>query len=224
MVEGAQEGQLGVSREDYLADIYRIQTSGQSVSTGEVAQRLGVSAASTSAMFKRLGQEGLVDYKSYGGVHLTPKGERAAAYIVRRHRLLERFLVDVLGIGWEKVDEYADRMEHGVPDEVLSAMERLLGEPDTCPHGYPIPDGGLVTLVAGELLETLDAGERAVVRRVDESDPELLRYLSDRGLIPGVQVEVLERNEVDGTRVLRVGSETMVIGQRIAQVLTVDRG
>ncbi len=215
---------LSTSREDYLADIYRIQAAGQNVNTGEVAQRLGVSAASTSAMFKRLAQEGLVHYESYSGVWLTKEGERAASRIVRRHRVIERFLTDILGIGWDRVDGFANLMEHALPDEVLEAIERLLGDPDTCPHGYPIPNrSGETAAPAGHSAEMLAAGERAVIRRVDESDPGLLRHLRERGLVPGTRIRVQELNPIDGTRTLSAGERTLVVGQRIVRALFVDR-
>ncbi len=225
MVESPERNApLSASREDYLADIYRIQAVGQSVNTGEVAQRLGVSAASTSAMFKRLAQEGLVHYESYNGVWLTKNGERAASHIVRRHRVIERFLTDMLGIGWERVDEFANRMEHAFPDEVVEAIERLLGDPDTCPHGYPIPGlDGETAALAGLPAETLAAGDHAVIRRVDETDPELLLHLRERGLMPGKAIAVVAVNQVDGTRTLRTGDGTLVVGQRIARSLFVDR-
>lgn len=224
MADTGKGASMSISREDYLADIYRIQAIGLSVNTGDVAQRLGVSPASTSTMFKRLAEEGLVHYESYNGVWLTEVGERAASRIVRRHRIIERFLVDVLGFAWERVDELADRMEHAMPDEVLGAIEGLLGGPETCPHGFPIPssDGGLA-MATGQPLEALAAGERAVVRRVDESDKELLRYLRERRLTPGAVVEVLEVNPIDGTRLLRIQGDTLVIGQRIAGALAIEK-
>ncbi|MDA8345444.1 MAG: metal-dependent transcriptional regulator [Thermaerobacter sp.] len=220
----AKNAPLSRSREDYLAHIYRIQAVGHNVNTGEVAQHLGVTPASTSAMFKRLAQEGLVNYKSYSGVSLTEEGERAASHVVRRHRVIERFLTDILGIGWERVDEFANRMEHAMPDEVLEAIERLLGGPDTCPHGYPIPsEEGKLAVATGQPVEALVAGEWAVIRHVDESDTELLRHLRERGLVPGTLLQVAETNLIDGTRTLRIGDSTLVVGQRIARALFVDR-
>ncbi len=220
----AKNSPLSTSREDYLADIYRIQAVGQSANTGEVASHLGVTPASTSAMFKRLAQEGLVNYKSYSGVSLTEEGERAASHIIRRHRVIERFLTDILGIDWERVDEFANRMEHAMPDEVLEGIERLLGDPDTCPHGYPIPsEDGAIALASGQPVESLVAGEFGVIRRVDESDAQLLRHLRERGLVPGTALRVVDANAIDGTRTLQVGEATLVIGQRIARALFVER-
>lgn len=214
---------LTTAREDYLADIYRIQSSGQSANTGDVAQRLRVSAASTSAMIRHLAADGLVQHEPYSGVRLTKEGERAASEVVRRHRIIERFLTDVLGIAWEQVDEFAHRMEHVTPDEVLEAMERLSGWPVTCPHGYPIPGDGESSVTAGELLESLPAGTRAVVVRVDESDRDLLRYLREKNLTLGAEVTVVSRNDIDGTRELTTPDGTFVAGQRIARAVTVRR-
>lgn len=214
---------LTIAREDYLADIYRIQASGQDVNTGDIAQSLQVSAASTSAMIRHLAEDGLVRHEPYSGVRLTKEGERAAFEVVRRHRIIERFLTDVLDIDWEQVDECAQSMEHGTPDVVLDAMERLSGWPLTCPHGYPIRGDDDTKLTDGELLEALPAGTRAIVVRVDESDRDLLRYLRERNLTLGAEVTIKSRNNIDGTRELLTSHGTFVAGQRISRAVTVRR-
>ena len=209
--------------EDYLAAIYRVQQRGQRSTTGLIASRLGVSAASATAMFQRLAAEGLVEYKEYAGVCLTQKGQQAALDVIRRHRLAERFLTDVLEIPWDRVDEMAHRMEHALPKEVIEGFDRLLGNPTTCPHGYPIPSAdGQVVEQPVRPLDELQPGEEAVVVRVLEDDPELLRYLGSRGLVPGARVQVLERPPFDEPITVRVNEQEQSVGRRVAESVFVS--
>lgn len=203
--------------EDYIAAIWRITLQGGSASTGEVARRLGVSPASTSYMFRKLAEAGLVDHREYAGARLTPAGERAAAGYIRRHRLTERFLVEILGIPWDQVDEITDQMEHALPDVVVDRIEAVLGNPRTCPHGYPIPDrAGNVLEEPARPLTELEPGEKATVVRVAEHDPQLLAHLGDLKLFPRTEVEVLAKDRVGDTYRLRVGNEEHVVGRAVA--------
>lgn len=209
--------------EDYLAAIYRVQQQGLKSTTGAIAGRLGVSAASATAMFQRLAAEGLVEYKEYSGVSLTGKGEQAALDVIRRHRLAERFLTDILDIPWDRVDEMAHRMEHALPKEVIEGFDRLLGSPATCPHGYPIPSAdGAVTAPPVRPLEDLQPGEKATVVRVREDDPELLRYLGSRGLVPGARVRVVQRPPFDEPIKVCVNEEEQTVGRRVAEAVFVS--
>lgn len=213
---------LSQPKEDYLGAIYRAQVKEGKASTGEVARRLGVSAASTTYMFKKLADEGLLDYKEYAGASLTEEGERAASGVIRRHRILERFLVDVLAFQWDEVDLLADRMEHALPDEVIDRMEEFLSDPRTCPHGYPIPrkDGGRIE-AAGRPLSTLADGETALVKHVAESDPELLRHLANCRLTPGNRVRMIRRSPVDELFTVEVEGDEMTIGLRVARAVSI---
>ena len=215
-----------LAAEDYLADIYRLETEGVNATTGAVAVRRSVSPASTTAMFKRLARDGLVTYREYEGVVLTEEGQRVALGVLRRHRLVERFLTDLLALPWDRVDEIADQMEHALPDVVVDALEQLLGSPFTCPHGYPIPDReGHVADPAGlRTVAELRAGEEAVVARVDEHVPGLLPHLEGLGIVPGVQIHVQATNPIDETVVLRALDQpggTHVVGPRIARAVHV---
>ncbi len=157
-------------------------------------------------MLKHLSREGLVNYREYGGALLTADGEWAALGVVRRHRVLERFLTDVLHFGWEQVDALAREMEHALPDVVVDAIERLLGDPETCPHGHPIPDKeGHVAAEPQTTIGALGSGDVARVREVDEFDPALLDFLRQRGLVPGALLRVSQVNPIDGTVVVEVG-------------------
>ncbi len=215
-----------LATEDYLADIYRLEVEGLDVTTGAVAERRAVTPASTTAMFKRLARDGLVTYREYEGVVLTEEGQRIALAVLRRHRLVERFLTDLLHLPWDQVDEIADQMEHALPDVVVDALEALLGSPFTCPHGYPIPDreGNVTDQEPLTTLADLRPGERAVVARVDEHVPGLLAHLAGLGIVPGVQLRVLATNPIDETVALRAegGPEpTHVVGPRIAHAIAV---
>ncbi|BDG59621.1 metal-dependent transcriptional regulator [Caldinitratiruptor microaerophilus] len=208
--------------EDYIAAIWRLTLHGGTASTGAVARRLGVSPASTSYMFRKLAEAGLVDHKEYAGATLTPAGERAAAGYIRRHRLTERFLVDILGIPWDQVDAITDQMEHALPDVVVDRIDDVLGHPRTCPHGYPIPDrSGNVDEIAVRPLTELRPGETAVVARVAEHDPQLLAHLGDLGLFPRTEVQVLARDRVGDTYRIRVGNREHVVGRAVAAAVYV---
>jgi len=212
-----------LAAEDYLADIYRLQAEGETATTGSVAGLRRVRPASTTSMFKRLARDGLVTYSAYEGVALTEEGQRLALAVLRRHRLVERFLTDVLRLPWEAVDDLADEMEHGLPEAVVDALEALLGNPFTCPHGYPIPDkeGHLVQAPLRRLAD-LHGGEAGLVARVDERVPGLLAYVEEAGLVPGSAVRVESHNPVDDTVAVRVGGALRVIGPRVAQAVSVE--
>ena len=212
----------GLAAEDYLAGIYRLQAAGAPATTGLVADRRHVSPASTTAMFKRLARDGLVTYREYEGVTLTAEGQRLALAVVRRHRLVERFLTDMLRMPWESVDDLADQMEHALPEAVVDALEALLGSPFTCPHGYPIPDReGHLAQVPLRRLAELRAGEAALVARVDERVPGLLAYLNGVDVTLGARVSVEAVNGVDDTMTLRVGARAVVVGPRITEAVSV---
>lgn len=216
-----------LAAEDYLADIYRLEDAGVTATTSAVAERRSVTPASTTAMFKRLARDGLVMYREYEGVVLTEEGQRLALGVLRRHRLVERFLTDVLRLPWDQVDGIADQMEHAMPDIVVDALETLLGNPFTCPHGYPIPDreGNVVEIPALRTLSDLQPGDRALVVRVDERVPGLLAYLDGLGVVPGVTIQVGDVQPLDGTVSLSTDGALhpgrVVVGPRIAQAISV---
>ncbi|MBT9259369.1 MAG: metal-dependent transcriptional regulator [Clostridiales bacterium] len=225
-MERKEELTPGRAVEDYLADIFRLQkesvSSHGAVATQEVAQRRKVSPASTTAMFKRLAREGLVAYREYQGVTLTPKGEQVALQVLRRHRIVERFLTDVLGIPWEEVDEMAHQMEHALPDSVVDAMERYMGEPRTCPHGFPIPDRkGHVEPLPRQTLAQVKAGQKVVISHVDERVEGLLTRLAQMDLHPGTLLQVVGRDDLDDLLVVEAHGMTHLIGPRMAQSIFV---
>jgi len=190
--------------EEYLQAIYTLADENGSVISARLATFLGVSPPATSEMVHRLEREGMVTLDERKELHLTASGQTAANSIVRRHRLAERFLVEILGFAWWKTHEEAERLEHAMSPEMESRMTAVLGDPQTCPHGNPMPG---VTAVPTRPLENLMAGERATVLRIPdqfEHEDGFLEYLDSQGVKPGVTVTLLEqgpailRVEVDG--------------------------
>jgi DtxR family Mn-dependent transcriptional regulator len=191
--------------ENYVEAIWRLTLNGGAATTSEVARHLGVTAASTSYMFKKMAQAGLVEYKEYAGVTLTEQGRQFAVSFIRRHRIVERFLVQVLDVPWEAADDLSHEMEQSVPEEVLERMHAVMGYPTTCPHGYPIPnkDGSIPELHLRPLVE-LAAGESGQIGQVSEHDPELLRYFAAQGLKPGKRVRMLDHDRIGATYTLEL--------------------
>lgn len=208
------------SVEDYLKAIYRLSPAGQPASTSQIANLLELSAPSVSGMVKRLSEQGLLEHVPYKGVQLTAEGRRAALRMVRRHRLIEAYLVEFLGYSWDTVHEEAERLEHAVSDTLVERMAAALGHPAVDPHGDPIPaaDGSIHEHKLTPLPE-MHAGEPAEVRRVFQGDPERLRYLAALGLRPGAVVTIVERQPFDGPLTVQIGAEQHVIGQELARII-----
>lgn len=205
------------SVEDYLKGIYRLTRNGGAAGTTELAQLLVLAPPSVSGMVKRLAEQGLVRHTPYRGVELTRSGRRIALRMVRRHRLVETYLVEFLGYDWDDVHEEAERLEHAVSDRLIERMAEALGNPRVDPHGDPIPTaaGEVDELVFPPLTE-FAAGSRVRIRRVLASDPEHLRYLAGHGLKPGVAVLVEDRQPFRGPLTLRVSGKRRVIGHEMA--------
>ncbi|HEV8149400.1 MAG TPA: metal-dependent transcriptional regulator, partial [Gemmatimonadales bacterium] len=206
------------SVEDYLKAIYRLSSGGQPASTSDIAELLSLSAPSVSGMIRRLSEQGLLEHVPYRGVLLTVAGRRGALRMIRRHRLIEAYLVGFLGYSWDTVHDEAERLEHAVSEALIERMALALGNPRFDPHGDPIPssDGSMAEPVYTPLAE-VRVGETVEIRRVDTSQPERLRYLEHSGLKPGIQVTLLERQPFRGPLKLRIGAEEQVIGHELAQ-------
>src|ERR1700742_17655 len=181
--------------EDYAKAIYALQMRDeQPVSTTALAERLGVTAASASGMVKRLGELGLVTHRRYHGVLLTEAGERVALEVIRHHRLLELYLVESLGVPWDRVHEEAEVLEHVLSEELEELIAAKLGNPTRDPHGDPIPTRELtIEEEPTQSLQALQAGACGRFTRVSDSDPEMLRFLADRGISPGDSFEVIDK-------------------------------
>lgn len=212
---GASE--YSTSVEDYLKAIYELSgPSGDAVSS-DVARRLNVARASVSTMVRRLSQQGLVVHPRHRGLRLSKKGYAAALRLIRRHRVLESYLVLELGYTWDRVHEEAERLEHSASQELIDRMAALIGEPTVDPHGAPIPTaGGKIAEAARRALSDLHVGEKARVARVEDEDAEFLRYLTSLRLLPGAAVRLVAREPFGGPLEIRVGSTTQRVGPAAA--------
>lgn len=209
--------------EDYLKAIYQLSVADAPVGTSAIAERLGIAPASVTGMLKRLGQQGLIEHELYQGASLTARGRREAIRMIRRHRVLELFLVEVLGYTWDQVHEEAERLEHAASDDLVDRMARALGDPDADPHGHPIPSS-VDQFLPQDLpkLAELEPGDRAILRRVSDEDPEALRYLARLNLVPGARLEVLERTPFQGPMRIRIGKSEEMVGLELAARLCVE--
>jgi DtxR family Mn-dependent transcriptional regulator len=210
--------------EDYAKAIYVLETRGpDAVSTTALAERLGVTAGSVSAMLRRLGELELVTHKPYRGVRLTESGRRAALEVIRHHRLLELFLTEVLEVPWDRVHDEAEVLEHVLSNELADLIAAKLGNPTRDPHGDPIPTPEF-EIDEGEAVSLADLapGDRGVFVRVSDSDSAMLRYLGERGVTPGASLEVVERQPFGGPLFVRFGSQVHPLGGEIAQAMRVE--
>ena len=213
----AQSPDLTVAVQDYLKAIYVLETSGERVTTSALATRMGVSAPSATAMTKRLDELGLVERVPHRGVALTDAGRRGALEVLRHHRLLERYLVDRLGLSLDAVHAEAELLEHALSEELEAKIDEELGFPTHDPHGDPIPDREL-RLVHGESRSLLDLepGTRGAVARVPDGDSELLRYLGELGLVPDASVEMLAQAPFGGPVTVRTARGEHAISRELA--------
>jgi DtxR family Mn-dependent transcriptional regulator len=223
-VSAAVSEPLTRSVEDYLKAIYQLSPEGRPASTSEIAHLLALSPPSVTGMVKRLSEHGLLEHVPYRGVQLTREGRRAALRMVRRHRLIEAYLVEFLGYSWDTVHDEAERLEHAVSDTMVERMASALGHPDVDPHGDPIPSAdGSIHELACTPLSDVPVGETMEIHRVHESQAERLRYIASLGLRPGVEVTVLDRQPFDDLVTIEVAGERQVIGRELGHVLQCAR-
>jgi DtxR family Mn-dependent transcriptional regulator len=213
---------LSKSDREALKAIYRLSGDGDA-HTGALAERLGLSPGTITTTVKRLADRGLVDHKPYRGVELTQTGRQAAIASIRRHRIVERFLADMLGYAWNEADRLAVRFEHEIPEEVEDRIFVALDRPASCPHGFPIPAKESAELPLMPPLYALEPGDTAVVAVPGSTDPEIVAFLDTLGLRPGVVVEVKEKHPFDGPLVLRVDGKERTLGSTVANQVFVQK-
>jgi DtxR family Mn-dependent transcriptional regulator len=210
--------------EDYAKAIYQLgERGGGPVSTNALAERLDVTAASASGMVRKLDELGLVEHVPYRGVQLTAAGARLALEVVRHHRLLETYLAENLGMPWDRVHDEAEVLEHVLSEELEALIAAKLGNPTRDPHGDPIPSADLV--IDEEPTESMAAAEpgtSGVFVRVSDADPEMLRYLAERGIAPGDRFEVVEKQPFDGPLFVRFGATVHILGGALAGTMRVQ--
>jgi DtxR family Mn-dependent transcriptional regulator len=209
--------------EDYLKAIYQLSQEGKPVSTSAIAERLDIAAGSVTGMLKRLAEQGLVEHVPYHGTNLTRSGEANAIRMIRRHRVIELFLVEVLGYTWDRVHVEAERLEHAASDELIDRMAHALGEPAADPHGAPIPTAhGDFHETHYPTLADLGPGRSAVLRRVRDDDPAALRFLAGLNLVPGATIEVIDLQPFDGPVTVRIDGAVEIIGRALCRSIHVE--
>lgn len=210
--------------EDYLKTIYMLAQEASPVSTSRIAEARDVKPASATSMIQRLAKLNLVNYEKHYGVTLTPDGEKLALEVIRHHRLIELYLIEALGFTWDEVHEQADILEHVISEKLEERIAAVLNYPEFDPHGDPIPSKeGIVKRVDAHLLSKLKVGDVATVTRIpDDTNGELLRYLADLGLVPGVTFTVTEIAPFDGPLTIKFDDKQQVIGRNVAASILVS--
>jgi DtxR family Mn-dependent transcriptional regulator len=217
-----QLASLSKSDREALKAIYRLAKDG-GAHTGILAERLGLAPGTVTATVKRLADRGLVDHQPYHGVELTVAGSRLAIAAIRRHRIVERFLADMLGYAWNEADRLATNFEHELPQEVEDRLFVALDRPAACPHGFPIPAKETAEMPEMPPLYALEPGDTAVVAVPGSTDPEIVEFLGTLGLRPGVRVEIKEKHPFDGPLVLRVDGKDRTLGATVANQVFVQK-
>ncbi|MDO8682310.1 MAG: metal-dependent transcriptional regulator [Armatimonadota bacterium] len=205
--------------EEYIEALYRLGAAEKPVGTGHLAESLHVVAPSVTTMLKRLVRDGLVIHEPYKGISLTEAGKAMSMSLVRRHRLSERLLTDMIGLPWDKVHEVACKLEHVITDDLEENVYNALGKPKTCPHGHPVDAPDPTSL---QTLFDLTAGDSARIVMVGEDSSEFLRYVSQIGLVPGVAVKVIERAPVGDVITIECSGATATIGKDVSKKIWVE--
>jgi DtxR family Mn-dependent transcriptional regulator len=215
---------FSLAEENYLKAIYHLEQQIQGeVSTNAIAERMDTKPSSVTDMVQKLAEKDVLSYKKYKGTLLTPNGRKIAASVIRKHRLWEVFLVEKLNFHWDEVHEIAEQLEHIQSDELVTRLDKYLGNPDFDPHGDPIPDKhGNVKRTEKKLLSECNKNQRGVCVGVKETSAEFLQYLDKRKISIGTKIKVLGKEFFDGSMIIQVGGDQFFISQKIAENLYVQ--
>lgn len=210
--------------EDYLKAIFKLETGKKGVSTTNLAASMDVSSASATNMIKRLAEMKLVDYQSYKGARLTEAGRKIALEIIRHHRLLELYLMEIMGYSWDEVHDEAEKLEHHISEQFEDKIAELLGDPTHDPHGDPIPTkDGIMPEMKEQPLVQAEENHSYIIGRVKDQDPERLRYLEKEGLLPGVHLTITEKAPFNGPLTLQIEGEQKIIGRDLATTIFITK-
>lgn len=208
---------------EYMKQIFRLQQIASPVTTTALAEAMEVTPSSVTDMLKKLSQRGLINYTPYHGITLTGEGEKSAVRAIRRHRIVERFLTDMLGFEWHEAHEESVSFEHNISDEVERRLFVALNKPSVCPHGYPIPERVQDVRVEKLPLVSIEAGESAIILSVRDDEPELLQFMASLGIRPGVEVSVEQKDPFKGPVHAVIGSERRTLGWDLADSIYVRK-
>lgn len=219
--------QISPTMREYLGEIYRLQATPEGATTSLLAEKLEVSPSAVVRMLRRLDEAGMLSHKPYQGVALTLAGEREALKSIRRHRLLEVFLVKIMGFGWDEVHEQAHGLQLTITEAFEDRMDEVCGFPTHCPHGDPIPTkNGKIAPIQDQPLADMAIGVGGILRRVKTDDGPRLRYCAELGLVPGATIQLVNRAPFNGPMRVKLGqgrnAQEHVIGTEIAQMLRVE--
>jgi len=210
--------------EEYLEAIYKLEQKDGSAKTMELANELKVVPGSITNTIENLEKRRLVIHEPYKGVKLTEKGRKLALKIIRRHRLAERLLTDILHLDWSKVHDEACKLEHNLSENIVKPLEKALGNPKTCPHGNPIPsEQGKMEEAKSELLASLNLGESGIITKITEEKQDVLQYLATLGLVPSASVEIKEKAPFNGPIIVKTMGASYALGRNIASVIWVKK-
>jgi DtxR family Mn-dependent transcriptional regulator len=216
--------ELSPTEEEYLEGVWHLEQRDKVARTSDLSQRLNVTMGTASNMIDHLEHEGLLEHEHYRGVKLTRKGQEAAASVVRRHRLGERLLTDILHFDWSMAHDAACKLEHGLSKEVTDSLDAALGRPKTCPHGNPIPsENGLVVEEEAVALSEIHPGEKASISKVTEEGTEMLQYLATLGLMPGTRLLVEAKAPFNGPLMIKVGGASYALSRDVAALIWVRK-
>lgn len=210
------------SVEEYLEAIYKISESKKTIKSIELAHQLGISAPSVAEMTNKMADQGLITKSAKKGIELSKEGKKLALQMIRRHRLSERLLSDILGLSWDVVHEQACKFEHVISPEVESAIERILNNPEICPHGYPIPDiNGNVKYLKSRPLSELKQGDKSVIMHVKEDNEDILKYFTELNIVPGTEIAIDKIEPFGGTVYVTLNGNQEILGKEIAALIFV---
>jgi DtxR family Mn-dependent transcriptional regulator len=219
-----EKSSVSKESEEYLEAIYKLEQRDGSAKTMQLAHELKVTPGSITNTIENLEKRKLVIHEPYKGVKLTEKGRKQALKVIRRHRLAERLLTDILHMDWSTVHDEACKLEHDLSETIVEPLEKALGEPQTCPHGNPIPsESGEVNEAKSELLTNLSPGENGVIIKITEEKQDLLRYLATLGLMPGASVKIEEKGPFNGPIIVRAMGASYALGRNIASFIWVKK-
>jgi DtxR family Mn-dependent transcriptional regulator len=215
---------ISASVQDYAKAVYALEArAGGAVSTNDLAERLGVTPGSVSAMVRKLSDVGLLEHEPYRGVRLTGQGRRVALEVLRHHRLLELFLAEELGMPWDRVHAEAEVLEHVISEELEQLIAARLGDPTLDPHGDPIPTAGFeIEERATNSLDELSPGAAGRFVRVSDADPEMLRYLAEQGIALGDRLEITSRQPFGGPVFVRIAEREQALGGELARAMRIE--